>query len=267
MVNLLKGIVAGFGGIAPGLSGTVLLILMGLYQPALEAIGTIHQNWKQKVKFLLPVVGGMVLGVLMFSRLVKFLLLRFEIPTRFCFLGLILGTVPLLYGKTQTKDFQPGYYALIAAGILAGVAFFALQPQGIAQIPYPNFLQSVGLGVAVAASSIIPGVDPAALLSALGLYEAYIWALAELELAILLPLGIGLVAGAVVISRLMTMLFHKFYTGTYCVIFGVFLTMIPSILGENCRPGLNWETALSLALMILGFWVSYQLSKKEGLDQ
>ena len=266
MVNLLKGIVAGFGGIAPGLSGTVLLILMGLYQPVLEALGTIHQNWKQKVKFLLPVVGGMVLGVLMFSRLVEFLLVRFEMPTRFCFLGLILGTVPLLYGKTRTKDFRPGNYGLMVAGILAGVAFFALQPQGIAQIQHPNFLQSIGLGVAVAASSIIPGVDPAALLSTLGLYEAYIRALAELELAILLPLGIGLVAGAVVISRLMTMLFHKFYTGTYCVIFGVFLTMIPSILNENCRPSLNWETAISLALMGLGFCLSYWLSKKEGQD-
>ena len=39
MVNFLKGIVAGIGGVSPGLSGSVLLILLGLYHQTLEALG------------------------------------------------------------------------------------------------------------------------------------------------------------------------------------------------------------------------------------
>ena len=263
MVNFLKGIVAGFGGIAPGLSGTVLLIIMGLYQPTLEALGSLLQDWKTKVKFLLPVVGGMILGVLLFSRLVDFLLARFEMETRFCFLGLILGTVPLLFQEVRAKGLRKWHYGLIGLSILAGCAMFAFQAEGVPQILQPNFLQSVGLGAAVAASSIIPGVDPAALLSSLGLYEAYIGALANLNFGILLPLGLGLLLGAVVISRAMTELFHRCYTVTYCVIFGVFLTMIPQMLNDSCVLGWNGKTLVSLALMVLGFGVSLRLGRKE----
>ena len=70
MVNFLKGIVAGIGGIAPGLSGTVLLILMGLYRPVLDALGSVFSDFKKKVRFLLPIVAGMILGVLVFSRVI-----------------------------------------------------------------------------------------------------------------------------------------------------------------------------------------------------
>ena len=51
MVNLLKGIVVGLGGVAPGLSGSVLLIIFGLYQQVLDALGTLFVDVKKKVTF------------------------------------------------------------------------------------------------------------------------------------------------------------------------------------------------------------------------
>ena len=96
MVNLLKGIVVGLGGVAPGLSGSVLLIIFGLYQQVLDALGTLFVDVKKKVTFLLPIVCGMGIGVLLFSRVLNFFLNQYEIPTRFCFLGLILALLELL---------------------------------------------------------------------------------------------------------------------------------------------------------------------------
>ena len=101
MINFLKGIVAGIGGVAPGLSGSVLLIIMGLYQQTLDALGTLFRNFEKNIRFLLPVVAGMFLGVLLFSKVIDFFLNRYEMPTRFCFLGLILGTVPLIYREVK----------------------------------------------------------------------------------------------------------------------------------------------------------------------
>ena len=49
----LKGIIVGFGGIAPGLSGSVLLIIFGLYQKTLEYLGSIFKDFKKKIYFLL----------------------------------------------------------------------------------------------------------------------------------------------------------------------------------------------------------------------
>jgi len=38
MIRFFKGIIVGLGGIAPGLSGSVLLVIFGLYEKAIEAI-------------------------------------------------------------------------------------------------------------------------------------------------------------------------------------------------------------------------------------
>ena len=45
MKNFLKGIIVGIGGIAPGLSGSVLLVIFGLYQKTIDAIGTLFKKF------------------------------------------------------------------------------------------------------------------------------------------------------------------------------------------------------------------------------
>ena len=114
MINFLKGIVVGLGGVAPGLSGSVLLIIFGLYQKTLDALGTLVVNFKKNVRFLLPLVAGMFLGVLLFSKVIDFFLSSYEMPTRFCFLGLILGTVPLFYKEVKKDGFSAKYLRIVA---------------------------------------------------------------------------------------------------------------------------------------------------------
>ena len=103
MDRFWKGIIVGLGGVAPGLSGSVLLIIFGLYQKTLDALGSLLTNFRKHVKFLLPLVAGMFLGVLLFSKLIDFFLTRFEMPTRFCFLGLILGTLPMEWQEVRKE--------------------------------------------------------------------------------------------------------------------------------------------------------------------
>lgn len=107
MDRFWKGIVVGFGGIAPGLSDSVLLIIFGLYRKTLDSLGNLFRNFWKNVRFLLPLVAGMILGVLLFSKLIDFLLAQYEMPTRFCFLGLILGTLPMIWQEVKKKAF-PG---------------------------------------------------------------------------------------------------------------------------------------------------------------
>lgn len=259
MVNFLKGIIAGIGGVAPGLSGSVLLIILGLYQKVLDALGTLFRDFKKNIRFLLPVVAGMFLGVLLFSKVIDFFLNVYEMPTRFCFLGLILGTVPLFYKEVKKNGFAKKYYLVIALAAALGTWMFTVNPDAFEQITDPTLLQSVILGVAVAATAIIPGVDPAVLLSTLGYYEMYVRSLSTLDLTVLLPMLVGLAVGAVVISLCMSTLFKRFYTATFSVVFGIFLSMIPNMLNETCVLGWNAVSAVSLLLVLAGFGVSYYL--------
>ncbi len=264
MDRFLKGIIVGLGGVAPGLSGSVLLIIFGLYQKTLEALGGLLANFKKNVRFLLPLVAGMFLGVLLFSRVIDFCLAEFEVPTRYCFLGLILGTLPMVWKEVRKEGFPRPYYLLVALAALGGTWFFTVNPDGFPQVTDPTLMQSVLLGVAVAATAIIPGVDPAVFLSTLGFYEMYVHALASLDFHILLPMALGLAAGAVGISFAMSWLFRRAYTATYSVIFGIFLSMIPNMLTPNCALALDGQSAIALALGVLGFGISFFLGDLPG---
>lgn len=263
MERFFKGIIVGVGGVAPGLSGSVLLIIFGFYQKTLEALGSLFRDLKKNLRFLLPLVAGMGLGVLLFSRVIDFCLGNFEMPTRFCFLGLILGTLPMVWREVKKEGFGKGYYLLILLSAAAGTWMFTLNPGTFPQVTEPTLLQSVLLGVAVAATAIIPGVDPAVFLTSLGFYEMYVHALATVELSILAPMVLGLAAGAVGISFFMSQLFRRFYTATYSVIFGIFLSMIPNMLSENCVPGMDTQTLVSVILLVLGFGLSFYLGGLE----
>ena len=259
MVRFLKGIIVGIGGVAPGLSGSVLLIIFGLYQKTLSALGNLIADFRKNVSFLLPLVIGMFVGVLMFSRVIDYCLRYHEVSTRFCFLGLILGTLPMVWKEVKKEGFSREYYGLIIVSAIIGTWVFTVNTDTFPQITNPNLLQSICLGIAVAATAIIPGVDPAVFLSTLGFYEMYVHALAVIELQVLIPMLAGLAIGAVGISFIMSTLFKLFYTATYSVIFGIFLSMIPNMLTENCSLHFDVSSAVPLMLCVLGFALSFYL--------
>lgn len=268
MKLFFKSIIVGLGGIAPGLSGSVLMIIFGIYRDALEALGTLFVDFKKKIKFLFPLGAGIVVGVLVFSKILNFLLTNFEMPTRFAFLGLIAGTVPLFYREMTAKGFAKKYVFLIAGAFVAGMLLFTLNREPFPQITDPNIFQRIGLGVAVAASAIVPGADSVVLLSTLGLYELYLSVMANplANLHIILPMVIGLAIGGVGVSFLMSQLFKHWYTATFSVIFGVFLSMIPNMLNETCQLAFNWLSAISLVVMVAGFILSLYMGRVKNTN-
>ena len=264
MINFLKGIIVGIGGIAPGLSGSVLLVILGLYQKAINAIGTLFKDFKNNVKFLFPLVLGFGVGVIIFSKIVDFLLGNYEMYTRYAFLGLVLGTIPLFYKEVKKEGFKKKYYIYIVIAAILGLSVFFFNKNLFPAVTNPNLFQSVLLGVAVAGSSIVPGVDSAVILSSLGLYELYVSSLADFNLSILIPAGFGLVIGALVISFIINKLIKRFYTATFSIIFGLFLSIIPNVLNGSCVLGWNANSVISIIICILGFGVSYFLGDIKG---
>ncbi len=291
MMTFFKGIAVGLGAIAPGLSGSVLLVIFGLYQATITAIsmtvkaafgfvGEFFKNIKnlkklkdsenfkiiwENILFLLPLFVGIAIGAVLFSKLVDYLLLNFEMQTRFTFLGLILGTVPLLFREVKKEGFKPAYYLVMAVSVAFGIFLFFFNKDLFPEVSEPNFLQSVILGVAVAASYIVPGVDSAAVLSALGLYNVWIDSVANIasSLDVLIPAAVGLVCGVLAVSFLINRLLSKHYTLTFSIIFGLFLTVIPSVLNESCALANDMKTYVSIALAVVGFILSLLFSRLE----
>lgn len=266
MKNFFKGIIVGLGGVAPGLSGSVLMVIFGLYQKTIECISSIFnfKKLKDNLTFLIPLGLGMVGGVILFSNAVNFLLSEFEVYTRFAFLGLILGTLPLLNKEVRKEGFKPVYYAVI--GVCFALGLWLLYSNSFfSTVENPGILQSFILGISVAGSYIVPGVDSAAILNGLGMYQIWldITSIKILELQILVPAFFGLVIGILGISFIINKLMKRFYTATFSVIFGLFLSVIPSVIVEmktKFTVGLNAYTIGSGIAVIIGFLVSFYLS-------
>ena len=266
MLNFLKGIIVGIGGVAPGLSGSILLVIFGLYQKTITAIGTLLKDFKKNILFLIPLFLGFGVGVIIFSKIVDFFLTNYEMYTRFVFLGLVLGTIPLFYKEVKKEGFSKKYYIVIGISAILGFSLFYFNKNLFPTITNPNLFQSILLGIAVAGSSIIPGVDSAVILSSLGLYETYVSSIANFNLQVLIPAGFGLIIGALIISFIINKLIKKYYTATFSIIFGLFLSIIPNVLNESCIIGLNSESLISIAVLIISFAVSYFLGNiKENI--
>ena len=57
----------------------------------------------------------------------------------------------------------------------------------------------------------------------------------------------------------MSKLIKKYYTITFSIIFGLFISIIPSVLNKSCVLAINPKTVISVLMLIIGFGVSYCL--------
>ena len=94
LTNTIKGIAIGAGAILPGISSGVLCVILGIYEKLLDSILNFFKDIKNNFRFLFPLIIGGVIGVLLFSNILNYLLYAFPIQTKSIFIGLILGTVP-----------------------------------------------------------------------------------------------------------------------------------------------------------------------------
>ena len=127
LTTFLKGIVVGIGGILPGLSGSVMLLILGLYERCIGILSNVFKNFKKNIVFLIPLVLGFGVGILAFSRVIDYFLSEFEFYTRYLFFGLVLGTVPLFYRSVKKNGFAKRYYIVIAAAAALGVFLFSFK--------------------------------------------------------------------------------------------------------------------------------------------
>ena len=129
---LCIGIVVGMANVIPGVSGGTLAVVFNVYDQFINAITfNLKAIWKNK-KFVFPILGGMALGVLIFSKIISFLYTNFPFQTNCFFTGLIIGSIPLLFslmkngGEKKVEKFEGGASRIISLVICAAAGFTLL---------------------------------------------------------------------------------------------------------------------------------------------
>ena len=96
----LAGMIAICAMILPGISGAVILVLLGAYKPVLNALNT-----KDFVSIIIFLVGA-VLGLLSFSRILKWLFSTYKNYTLATLTGFIIGSLNKIWPWKETISWR-----------------------------------------------------------------------------------------------------------------------------------------------------------------
>jgi putative membrane protein len=149
----------------------------------LFAIGALFQNFKQNMRYLLPLGIGGTIGILLTSNVLSLLLARYEVQLLSLFTGLVLGSLPVLLKEVQIDGSKIRAKHIVAALLGLGfVMLFALgESNTIGNVKVEGFsiLGALISGAVLSFGTIIPGISSSFILVYLGLYPAVIATIAS----------------------------------------------------------------------------------------
>lgn len=232
------GALMGLANLVPGISGGTMLVASGVYGRFIDAIGDVTRlRLKPGSVVVLGVIGlAAVAAIGGLAGVIAAGLAGFRWGMYSLFIGLTLGGVPVML--KMTRPMTGAGWAGLAFGIAAMVGLVIAQhgrPEGGGVASGPVML---GLaGVAGASAMILPGVSGAYLLLLLGQYERIVGAIkgfvsagssgdvsgAMGELGVLIPVGIGVVVGVVVVGNVLKFVLHRFEKATLGVLLGLLI--------------------------------------------
>lgn len=245
IVRVVKGFVIGFGAITPGLSGGLLAVVLGIYEPLMRFLGHIKDKFLKNLLYFIPVGIGGVAGVVVFSKLVSYTFENYKAPFIWLFLGFIAGTFPSLF-KTAGKNGRKAYHYAILIG-LAVVTFFLMRwMETISNVNLPQTLGNwllagllIGLGV------VVPGMSPSNFLIYIGLYKPMSDGIGALNLGIILPLIVGVLISVLLLAKAVNWMFDKAYGVMYHLILGI-------VVGSSAAIALIHGQASGVTIAICG---------------
>ena len=99
---VLIGFIVSSALVAPGISGSMLLMVLGFYESILNIVSEIikFQNLGHNILILIPLALGIVLGFFIVSFVMGNLLKHYPVPTYFAIMGLIVGSIACIYTKS-----------------------------------------------------------------------------------------------------------------------------------------------------------------------
>ena len=89
----LSGMIAISAMVLPGISGSTILLIFGLYTPILNAIKGILKLNFEYLPGIVIFGSGILIGVLLTIRSVRYLLRKFRSQTIYCIIGLMIGSI------------------------------------------------------------------------------------------------------------------------------------------------------------------------------
>lgn len=262
----LKGLIIGCASILPGISGGTMALTLGIYEKLIEIAGNIFKNFKKNVLFLLPIAVGALAGIFLLSTFINVGLEKYPEITTLFFVGLMIGGIPSLLTKVKKSSFN---FKNITISLIsfAVVILFILTKEvsnevSFASMNLTGYITLIFIGMLASATLVIPGISGSLVLMLIGYYKPIVNTISSLaklnnigsNLLILIPFAIGIVAGIVIISRIIGYLLKKYPTPTYYAIYGIIFASIVGVL-------IPLNAGLAVIMLFIGAFIAYRVGE------
>lgn len=276
---VLKGFVMGMANLIPGVSGGTLAITLGIYEKFINALSHFFKNLKENLKFLVPVIIGILFALFSLSNIMSFCLEKYLFVTIMFFVGAILGGLPMLFKKIKGKKLgaiEILVFMLAFVIVLVPAFFSGEKVISFANIKFYDYIILFFVGVLASATMVIPGISGSAVLMTIGYYKPIVNTIKALThssdsfikgFLILLPFGLGVLGGMLFIAKAIEYLLKNYESKTYYGIIGFVIASVIAIIYQNFFTeaiiSLNFvDVILSIITFGVGLIVAYKLGDK-----
>ena len=230
--NTVFGALIGITFVVPGMSGSTMAVMLGIYDDIIGSISRFMKDKKRSLLLLIPLAVGAAAGTYAFSGVAKWALEDWPLATNLFLIGLMVGSLPLIYAYA-TKRAEGSQESLATSSLVVCALAFAfmmallfLSPDEVNQIAETTFSTSLALRLLIVSAiacltMVIPGVSGILMFVIFGVYGTVITAVNNLDVAILAPVAVGAIAGLLIGARLIDVLLSRWEKQTYWGILGL----------------------------------------------
>ena len=257
LITFIKGIILGFVGLAvPGLSASTIALEIGVYQHIIGAISNLFSKFRQSIGFLTLIVLGYFTGGFIGAVAVESIYKFAPLVMILLVIGLIIGGMPHMARslKSGAKKASDWIVLAVTVVLLLAFSFFVTGGKEVSfdEMHVWDYIILFFVGIITSTTLVVPGVDFAVLLLALGYYNAFTALISNIfDFSVightLLILGIYLIGygiGSFIFAKLIKKIIDRFKDQTTYASFG-FVLVAPFVVvkkGIFDNPDFSYTT-------------------------
>ena len=262
LFRVLCGFFLGISVVAPGVSGSIMAVMMGIYRDLINIISNPFKNFKHNFFYLLPMGIGALISLVLFVKIFAIAFETYPIQSRLLFMGLIAGGLIEVFQQVHKTTFKWHYLMglIIAFGIALAVGFLG-HPEATAYSENINIWYLCLAGTVSGIISMVPGMSISLILMLFGIYDYLLHTVSSFTsdfkagMFVALPLGISFFIGMILFSKLIKFVFDRYPGFAYFLVFGfmcgTLFAVFPSTLPTTAAAWI-----ISILLFFIGLFVS-----------
>ncbi len=269
--GIIKGFIIGIALVVPGLSGSIFAVVLGVYEKMLDSISNFKKNIKDNIIFLLPLLFGIAIGILASTKLVLWVCIRYPIPAYLFFIGLVFGSIPLIFKKMCSISFKLQYVFLPIIGF---IFLYLMTKVGEGNVEgyisieklddIDDILIMLFAGFFSIACMLIPGVSGSIMLMVINQYGTIYNAVDKLtdmlrymivgnwqlfyesmsSVILLIPFSIGGILGILVMSKIINILLKKYEALLYYFVMGTIFAVIITLIQTGISANIAYDITI-----------------------